>query len=173
PLVRITNRASGHVLYAKTHDHSSMGVATGNAIVSTQFDIPAAIEDGLSDIEVVANGLASKKVPILIADDTANFSFPDGGGVSFVTTGTHRKAVAGYARIVPDQGGTNPSGLTIFGFRQNDVLVSEASAPASPLIQSGRIYAEMDRRVNTGLALANPNSEAALVTFFFTNHNRD
>ncbi len=27
PLVRITNKATGHVFYAKTHDHSYMGVA--------------------------------------------------------------------------------------------------------------------------------------------------
>src|SRR5690349_17256706 len=37
PLLRITNRASGHVSYAKTHDHSTMGVATGSATVSTNF----------------------------------------------------------------------------------------------------------------------------------------
>ena len=30
PLVRITNMASGHVAYARTHDHSTMGVATGS-----------------------------------------------------------------------------------------------------------------------------------------------
>ncbi len=44
PLVRITNTASGHVVYARTHNHSSMGVATGSAIVSTQFDVPAGTE---------------------------------------------------------------------------------------------------------------------------------
>ena len=35
PLVRITNNATGHVFYARTHDHSTMGVATGSATVST------------------------------------------------------------------------------------------------------------------------------------------
>ncbi|HVN03286.1 MAG TPA: kelch repeat-containing protein, partial [Bryobacteraceae bacterium] len=30
PLVRITNTGTGHVFYARTHNHSSMGVATGN-----------------------------------------------------------------------------------------------------------------------------------------------
>src|SRR4029079_17719688 len=34
PLVRITNVATGHVFFAKTHDHSSMGVATGSLTVS-------------------------------------------------------------------------------------------------------------------------------------------
>ena len=42
PLVRITNNNTGHVFYARTHDHSSMGVATGNMAVSTNFDVPSA-----------------------------------------------------------------------------------------------------------------------------------
>src|SRR3954465_12768418 len=44
PLVRITNEATHHVFYARTHDHSTMGVATGDAIVSSHFDVPAAME---------------------------------------------------------------------------------------------------------------------------------
>ncbi|MEP6883563.1 MAG: hypothetical protein ABJC66_02325 [Gammaproteobacteria bacterium] len=59
PLVRITHTASGHVIYARTHDHSSMGVATGSLVVSTSFDIPADAEAGASSLVVVANGIAS------------------------------------------------------------------------------------------------------------------
>ena len=57
PLLRITNIASGHVFYARTHDHSTMGVATGTAPVSTNFDVPAGMETGASKLEVVANGI--------------------------------------------------------------------------------------------------------------------
>lgn len=66
PLVRITNHASGHVFYAKTHDHSTMGVATGSATVSTNFDVPAATETGASSLEVVANGIPSATVSITV-----------------------------------------------------------------------------------------------------------
>ena len=66
PLVRITNRASGHVFYARTHDHSSMGVATGSTTVSTSFDVPAAIEPGGSQLQVVANGIASAAVDVTV-----------------------------------------------------------------------------------------------------------
>jgi hypothetical protein len=66
PLVRITNTASGHVFYAKTHDHSSMGVATGKATVFTHFDVPAGIETGASTLQVVANGIPSKRVGITV-----------------------------------------------------------------------------------------------------------
>ena len=60
PLVRITNLATGHVSYARTHDHSSMGIATGSTIVTTTFDVPLAAEAGQSSLSVVANGIASR-----------------------------------------------------------------------------------------------------------------
>jgi hypothetical protein len=66
PLVRITNKATHHVFYAKTHDHSTMGVATGKAKVSTNFDVPAGTETGASTLEVVANGIPSKRVNITV-----------------------------------------------------------------------------------------------------------
>ena len=66
PLVRITNKASHHVFYARTHDHSTMGVATGTTTVSTNFDVRAGMETGASTLEVVANGIPSKKVSITV-----------------------------------------------------------------------------------------------------------
>jgi hypothetical protein len=66
PLVRITNDASGHVFYARTHGHSTMGVATGSAIVSTLFDVPASAETGASSLVVVANGIASAPVSVTV-----------------------------------------------------------------------------------------------------------
>jgi len=66
PLVRITNKASGHVAYARTHDHSTMGVATGTTPVYTNFDVPDGIETGASTLQVVANGIASKPVKVKI-----------------------------------------------------------------------------------------------------------
>jgi hypothetical protein len=66
PLVRITNNATGHVFYARTHNHSSMGVATGSKIVSTNFDVPAGMETGASSLEVVANGIPSSAVAVTV-----------------------------------------------------------------------------------------------------------
>lgn len=66
PLVRITNTATGNVFYARTHDHSSMGVATGSLTVSTNFDVPANADTGASKLVVVANGIASKPVKVTI-----------------------------------------------------------------------------------------------------------
>ena len=66
PLVRMTNNSTGHVFYAATHGHSSMGVATGSLPVSTNFNVPANMETGASTLVVVANGIASGSVNITI-----------------------------------------------------------------------------------------------------------
>jgi hypothetical protein len=64
PLVRLTlagnNGPSFQVTYCKTHDHSSMAVATKmNLSVTTLFDIPQSIAAGSYYLEVVANGISS------------------------------------------------------------------------------------------------------------------
>jgi hypothetical protein len=66
PLVRITNNSSGHVFYARTHDHSTMGVATGSKTVSTNFDVPSNMETGASSLVVVANGIPSAPVDVTV-----------------------------------------------------------------------------------------------------------
>jgi len=66
PLVRIVNSTSGHVAYARTHGHSTMGVATGSATVSTSFDIPSNTEPGAGTISVVANGITSSPVSVVV-----------------------------------------------------------------------------------------------------------
>lgn len=66
PLVRIINNSTGHVFYARTHDHSTMGVVTGGAIVSTTFDVPVGTEKGASSLEVVANGIPSAAVAVVV-----------------------------------------------------------------------------------------------------------
>lgn len=66
PLVRITNTSTGHVFYARTHDHSTMGVATGKKTVSTNFDVPSGMETGASSLVVVANGIPSQPVSVTV-----------------------------------------------------------------------------------------------------------
>jgi len=66
PLVRITNNGTHHVFYARTHDHSTMGVATGSTVVSTNFDVPATMETGASTLQVVANGIPSAAVAVTV-----------------------------------------------------------------------------------------------------------
>jgi hypothetical protein len=62
PLLRVTNLATARVSYCRTHDPSSMAVASDKE-VSTHFDVASTVEAGLSFIEVVANGIASEPKP--------------------------------------------------------------------------------------------------------------
>ena len=66
PLVQITNNSTQHVFYARTHDHSTMGVATGNESVSTNFDVPSGMETGASSLVVIANGIPSNPVSVTV-----------------------------------------------------------------------------------------------------------
>jgi len=65
PLVRITNSRTGHVFYSRTHDHSSMAVAS-NRLVSTHFDVPRTQERGASRLEVVVNGIPSGAIQVMV-----------------------------------------------------------------------------------------------------------
>jgi hypothetical protein len=66
PLVRIVNNATGHVFYARTHDHSTMGIATKSFPTYTYFDVPANMETGASKMYVVANGFQSNAMPLTV-----------------------------------------------------------------------------------------------------------
>jgi hypothetical protein len=67
PLVTLTNQATGDVFFARTHDHSTMAVATGDAIVSTSFDVPGSAEPGDSDLSVIVNGIPSASVTVTVS----------------------------------------------------------------------------------------------------------
>jgi hypothetical protein len=63
PLVVITNRITGTVSYARTHDHSTMGIAYSTPAF-TNFDVSEKTDTGLSYLQVVANGIASLPVTV-------------------------------------------------------------------------------------------------------------
>jgi hypothetical protein len=66
PLVRVTMSKTKHVFYLRTHDHSTMGVATGTEAVYTYFDVPKTIEKGAGALVVVADGIASTPANVTI-----------------------------------------------------------------------------------------------------------
>ena len=96
------------------------------------------------------------------------FFITDKGGDSLSSRGASPSMLTGYGQVAVDEGMTPPAGLAIFSFRQNGVLVSEASVPAAATVLEGRIFAETDDAVKTDVAIANPNDSAATIDFFFT-----
>ena len=65
PLVQLTNRVTGNVYYARTHDHSTMAIAYTTP-ASTNFDVPSGMETGLSNLVVICNGIASAPVTVSV-----------------------------------------------------------------------------------------------------------
>lgn len=66
PLIRFTFPATHHVVYVRTHDHSTMAVQTGTNLTTTHMDLPANMERGSAYMEVVANGIPSPKVLVYL-----------------------------------------------------------------------------------------------------------
>lgn len=67
PLVRIVNNQTNHVRYCRTHDHTSMGVATGATVITTNVDIPGDLDLGDAMLFVVANGIPSKPFAVTVS----------------------------------------------------------------------------------------------------------
>jgi hypothetical protein len=124
------------------------------------------VSDGLS-LYVSDNGIRK----ISFAVSTLPFALSANGG-SYWTTGSSNSALTtGYMELIAAAGNANPQGVAVFSYRSNGVLVSEAAVPASPEVQSGRVYADIGGNVKTGIAIANPNDSAATITFYFTDAN--
>ena len=105
---------------------------------------------------------------LLLTADATDFSFDDRGGTSLSTTGGGENTVGGYARVRAAAGSSTPSGIAIFGFRRDGVLVSEAGVRTTSAVNGGRIFVEVDGPVRTGLAITSPNDVDAAISFFFT-----
>ncbi len=105
------------------------------------------------------------------SQSTTPVKVQDQGGFVRTTSGAAESANTGYGRLDSQDGNSVPPGLAIFAFRQNGALVTEAAVPASALIEGGRIYAEVQGAVLTGLAIAKPNAQSVTISFFFADEN--
>ena len=66
PLVRIVNKQTNRVRYCRTFNHTTMGVATGATVITTNVSIPWDIDNGDSLLYVVANGIPSEAFDVAI-----------------------------------------------------------------------------------------------------------
>lgn len=128
PLVRLTNTSTGGVVYCRTHDHSTMGIATGSAVESTSFDVPITVPTGTYDLAVVANGIAS--APVTVSATGAN-------AATLSTVAVNPTSVAG--------GASSTGTVTLSAVQSVDTFVkltsrnvTAAQVPASITIPAGQ-----------------------------------
>jgi sugar lactone lactonase YvrE len=107
-----------------------------------------------------------------------------GGSAIASTASRESETQAGYA-TVKVQSGSTPYGTAVFSFKQNGVTISEAAVPATPPVSSARLF--IDYRsgvpavpgrndsgtidVNTGIAVINPGSATANVSYELKDSN--
>ena len=142
---------------------------TGTPTSAGTYNMTYRVADADGDTDTL-NFTITVMVPVTTtATGTESFSIPNLGGWSTTSNGTGESVRVGYGRIRAEAGSTTPSGIAIFQFRDSEgVLISEAGVPASEPVREGRIFAEVNGPVNTGLAIANPNDVPATIQFYFT-----
>ena len=110
PLVRITDSAA-HVFYAKTHDHSRMGVqavSDNTTLVSTNFDIPTGLATGAASLVVVTNGFPSAPYSFTVAP-ASTLEFTAGNS----TTSDFSDSTQVQALLTATSGGATISGKLV------------------------------------------------------------
>lgn len=107
-------------------------------------------------------------VPVAMMTNNRSFTFGERGGASVGTANRSAATVVGHARIQPGPGSPAPSGVAILGWSANNVTISEASFTATRPLRSGRIFTDIGDGVNTSVAIVNPGSQAAMLSYFFT-----
>ena len=170
-----------HHLIRKVSNAGIISTVAGNRLVGFSGDGGPAPSARLSQPSDVAVDVAGN---LYIADTLNNrirmvssyaavqpYTIPNSGVNYWTAASVSAPTEVGFGHIKPVQGSTAPNGVAIFSYRSNGVLVSETAVPASALVQSGRLFAESNGPVRTGIAIANPNDQDATVSFYFTDRD--
>ena len=114
------------------------------------------------------NGSGLDFVRMRPLENATSFWVPGRGSFSLSNVWDSDSMEVGYARIEPRASTFPPSAVAIYGLTKDGVRVTEAAVPATAATLEGRIFAEVDGAVTTGVAMANPNDETATVSFTLT-----
>ena len=96
------------------------------------------------------------------------YAISDRGGAVFTTSPLSGGVTRSHGRVERDSSSAAPAGLALFGFRKNNILVAEGAVPAAVPLRAGRFSVELEGPTSTAVAIANPNSQPVVVTFYFT-----
>jgi hypothetical protein len=97
------------------------------------------------------------------ADSTFKYSIPAGGAYHFQTDGFPTITKTGSARLTPSVYNSTPVGSGVFGYNPESILVSESGIPATTSTTHARVYVDLSRRHNTGIAVANVQPSPAII----------
>ena len=188
PTVTITNPAKGVPVSGNTISVSA-SASDNVGVVGVQFKINGAnlgIEDtsapysaswdtkklpqGTYTLQAIARDAAGNK-----ATSTATATAKIQKGKTQITVSS-LQSDSDVATLQSSQAPAGPSGPqvtassdgAIVTIRTGDIVVSEAAIATSAPLRNGRVYVHMEEPVSTGLAIVNRQSQAAVISFFFT-----
>jgi hypothetical protein len=162
-------------------EHTSLGSSIGSSNVF-QFSYRAPADASFGSIRFnvagnAANGNGANTGDFIYATEVSVSAFAPSperqfvmttrGGFSMSSSGATSSLAVGFGRMLTTSGSSGGA-LSFISYRQANVLVTEPGFAASVPIRAGRIYTEVGAGLNTGIALANPNSQAATVSIYFT-----
>ncbi len=108
------------------------------------------------------HGLPLSVTPVGGATDSSfDYSIPAGGVYLLRTDGSPVDAKVGWIQLIPGEGTSTPVGSGVFGYNQANKLVSESGVPAALATTHARVYVDLSRNHNTGIAIANLENTAA------------
>jgi hypothetical protein len=135
-------------------------------------DISGRESDASNQVEATIN--ASNGDAILFTIQTTTIAKPSGNSLEILDSNgapwspvDESEPHFGYARIQVEPGRVSNS-IAAISRSVGENVVSETSLAASAPIRAGRLYVNVDGRVNTGLSFVNNESVAAVISFYFT-----
>ena len=158
--------SNGNVLLAYSADLTSFQVKNLSNAVQHFFTV------------IVADGAGNKAVYSTAGNLGEMYSYLPNGGVSFSTvSGASSSLRVNQLQVTPGVGSGSPAGLAIVRATGSRGVMSTAGLPLSGGIRAGSLYADLSaatetsEAVRTGIALANPSTQDAQISFFFTDAN--
>ena len=135
-------------------------------------DIFGRESDASNQVEFTVNTPDDDAIPFSVQSTT--ITEPSGNGLENLdSNGLPWSAVdesephVGYARMQVEPGRVSNS-IAAISRSAGETVVSETSLATSAPIRTGRLYVNVDGRVNTGLALVNNENVPAVISFYFT-----
>ena len=172
--------ANGDIYFTDINNHLVRKLTTDGNIVTVAGTGKPGYTDGPPQFAQFygPTGLVLRSGVLFVTDDlnaairklslqpSTTFLVSDRLSITSKTAGTSLRTYTGYGTLVP-AARYSPAAMAIIGYRENGVLVSETTVDAARASRYGRIFAQIDGTVNTGLAIANPNAVAAPISFTF------
>jgi hypothetical protein len=119
------------------------------------------------NLYMASGGAVYKLVPAAMPG-FSSFELPDRAASVNTTFSNSDSVTVGSGIIELDASSSAASGFVIFSRRENGIVVSEASVPATAPFRRGRVFLQIAGSINTGLAIFNPNDEPAEIIFYIT-----